>query len=185
MIGVPGALMIALLLFLFLLLLATRGMSSARELSSRLDVPLHDDPAELAPCPPEFVPKIFSRDDWEFVSAAKSPHLERLFRRERKAVALLWVQQTSRAIQLVMREHAAAARQSDDLEFTTEAQLFLQYVQLMFVCGILFAVIQSTGPLWLRGLALHADSLSQRIAQAQLAFRGATAPRELHELGPS
>jgi hypothetical protein len=185
MIGVPSALIIALLLFLFLLLLATRGISTAAALSSTPDLPLHDDPAELAPCPPEFVPKIFSRGDWEFVSAAKSPRLEKLFRRERKAVALLWVRQTSRAVRLIMREHAAAARQSEDLEFATEAQLFLQYVQLMFVCGILFAVIQCTGPLWLRGLALRADALSQRIAQAQLAFRGATAPRQLHGLGPS
>ena len=174
MIGVPAALTIALLLFLFLLLLATRGISSARELSSRLDVQLHDDPADLAPCPPEFVPRIFSSEDWEFISAAKSPYLQELFRRERKAVALLWVQQTSRVIHRIMREHAAAARQSDNLEFTTEVQLFLQYVQLMFVCATLFSVIQATGPLRLRGLAIYADLVSQRIAQTQVAFRSAS-----------
>jgi hypothetical protein len=184
MIGVSGALLVAVPLLGLLLLLWARGVSAARGLYSRSDVPLHEDAAELGPCPPEFVPKIFSRADWEFVSETKSPRLERLFRQERKAVALLWIQQTSAAIQHIMREHAQAARGNDDLEFATEAKLVLQYAQLMFICGILFVVIQSAGPLWLRGLALYADALSQRIAQAQLALRAATASGDLRSMEP-
>jgi hypothetical protein len=184
MIGISGALIIGGLLLLLLLLLATRGISAARGLSTRSDLPMGDDAADLVPCPQEFVPKIFSRADWEFVSQAQSPKLKKLFRRERKAVALLWVRQTSAAIQRVMREHAAAARQSHDLEFTTEVRLVLLYGELMLLCGLLLLAIQSAGPLWLRGVALYADSVSQRIAGAQQAFAAAT-PREIRTLGPS
>jgi hypothetical protein len=184
MIGVSGALVIAILLLVLLLLLGAKGFSAARGLSLRSDVPPQEDAAECGPCPPEFVPQIFSRSDWEFVSETKSSKLERIFRRERKAVALLWIQQTSAAIQRIMREHAQATRGNDDLEFATEVKLVLQFAQLMFICGVLFVAIQSMGPLWLRGLALYADSLSQRIAQAQLDLRAATPGGEIRSVEP-
>lgn len=185
MIGVPIALLIGFVLLALLLLMATRGISAARELSSRSEVPLSEDGAELAPCPPEFVSQIFSRDDSEFVSATKSPPLRQLFYRERKAVALLWVQQTSAVIQRIMREHPHLARGSHDLEFATEVKLILLYGELMLICGVLFVAIQSAGPLGLRGLAIYADAHSQRLAQVQQSFKAATSTRELHGAGAS
>ena len=184
MIGFSGAMIVGGVLLVLLLLLGVRGISAARSWSTRADLPIGDDAADFVPCPQEFVPKIFSSADWEFVCQTKSPQLEKLFRRERKAVALLWVRQTSAAIQRVMREHSAAARESRDLEFTTEVKLVLLYAELMLLCGVLLLAIQSAGPLWLRGVALYADSLSQRIAGAQQAIAAAT-PREIHTVGPS
>jgi hypothetical protein len=183
MIGVHGALSIGFLLLLFLLLVAARGVSAARELSSRSNLPLFDDGAELAPCSPKFVSRIFSRDDCEFVSGMKSQQLQQLFHRERKVVALLWVQQTSAAIRRTMREHARVARGSDDLEFATEVKLALLYLELMLLCGVLFVAIQSAGPLWLGQLAGYLQTHSQRLAQAQQSFKTAAAPRELQDAG--
>ncbi len=71
------------------------------------------------------------------------------------------------------------------LEFATEMKLVLQYAQLMLICGILLIVIQCAGPLWLRGLALYADALSQRITGAQLAFRAATRGGQIRNMEPS
>ncbi len=183
MIGLTSALLIGGVLLLLLVLLAARGISAARGLASRSDLPLCDDLSDLATCPHEFVPKIFSRVDWEFVAQTKSPKLAKLFRSERKAVALLWVRQTSAAIQRVMKEHAVAVRGSQDLEFTAEVKLVFRYAELMLLCGALFLAIQSAGPLWLSGLALYADSLSRSIAEAQQAFAAAT-PRPINTLGP-
>lgn len=183
MIGVPSALLIAFLLLLLLLLVAAKGLSVAKELPSGSDVPSLEDGAELAPCPPEFVSRIFSRTDSEFVASTKSPQLRQLFRRERKLVALLWVQQTSAAVQRTMHEHARVARGSEDLEFVTEMKLFLLYVELTLICGMLFVAIQSAGPLWLRGLAIYADAHSQRFAQVQQSIKAVT--RELHGAGSS
>jgi hypothetical protein len=183
MIGLSSALLIGGVLLLLLLLLAARGISAARGLAAKSDLPLCDD-ADFVTCPQEFVPKIFSRVDWEFVSQTKSPKLVKLFRRERKAVALLWVRQTSAAIQWVMHEHAVAVRGSRDLEFLTEVKLVLRYGELILLCGALFLAIQSAGPLWLSGLAVYADALSRSIAEAQQAFAAAATPREIHTLGP-
>jgi hypothetical protein len=180
MIGIPTALLIGSILLLLLFFVAARDAMGARELSSRSDVPLLDDDAPLDPCPPEFVARIFSPDDWKFVSEIKSPQLERLFRRERKLVALAWVQQTSTAIRRVMREHTEAARQSHDLHFATETKLVLLYAELQLLCGMLFLAIQSAGPQRVRGLAVYAGTLSQRLAQAQHDLKTVTAGREFH-----
>jgi hypothetical protein len=179
MIGIPSALLIAFVLLALIVLVWLRGLSAARELASRFDVVLPDDEGKVAPCPPELVLRIFSIEDWSLVSATKSSQLERLFRRERRAVALLWVQQTSAAIQRTMREHVQVSRTASDLEFNTEIRLVVQYAQLMFICGILYLVIQLFGPIWLRGLAIYADSLSQHIVEIERAFKAASTARSL------
>jgi hypothetical protein len=115
----------------------------------------------------------------------ESPHLGKLFHQERKDVAQLWVWQTFTGIRRIMREHAEAARRSADLEFTIELRLLLQYSGLLFICGLLFVLIQFAGPVWLRGLALHADRLSQHIADAQEAFNAATDGRDMRSMGTS
>jgi len=181
--GVVGPSLIAVLLLLLLLLVVKRGMSAGRRLPFRSDLALVEDGAESAPCSPEFVSRIFSPEDLEFVLAMKSAELTKLFRNERKAVALLWVQQISAAIQNTMREHKRVARASADLEFATELRLVFLYAQLLLICGVLSVAIQSAGPRWLRGLAIYADTQSQRLAQVQQAFQATTAIHELPRIG--
>jgi hypothetical protein len=172
MIGVSIAFVTSMLL-LFLLGVWRKATVTAREVppyGGMLKDGAHFPPES---CPAEYVSKIFSRDDWEFVAAMKSPALERFFREERKSLALLWVQQTSADVQKIMRQHAELSRRSEDLEFATEMKLFSRYAELRMICGILFVSIEVAGPLWLRGLALHASKLSQRIEQAQETFHAA------------
>jgi hypothetical protein len=182
MIGVSNALAICFLLLLLLFLVGKRGKLNPRGSPSRSEAPLHEDEAV---CPREYVPRIFSREDWEFVSEMESAQLEKLFRRERKALALLWVRQTSTEIRRIMREHGEAARRSVDLEFAMEMRLLLQYSELLFLCGVLFLSIQIAGPAWLRGLALEANRLCQRIADAEEAFRTAIDGREMRQMRSS
>ena len=122
---------------------------------------------ETEPCPEEFVNRVFSRGDWEFVRGLKASDIERLFERERKRVALVWVRQTSAMVRKIMREHARATRQSQNLEFSTEINIFAQFLTLMGVCGILSAAIQIAGPLSLGGLAHFAERLSRRLSELQ------------------
>jgi len=172
MIGVSIALLIS---FLLLLLLGVwrQAAVTARELPPQGDLLPQGVDLPVEPCPAEYVAKIFSRDDWEFVATMKSPSLKRFFLAERKSLALLWVLQTTAGIQKVMRQHAELSRRSADLEFATEMRLFLRYVELRMICGVLVVCIELAGPLWLRGLAMHASQLSQRIEQAQDAFLAA------------
>jgi hypothetical protein len=117
------------------------------------------------------VSRIFSRADWEFVRGLKAGGIERLFERERKRVALVWVRQTSAIIRKVMREHAAAARQSENLKFSMEINILAQFFALMAVCGTLSMAIQIAGPVWLGGLAHFAQRLSQQVTKLQESFQ--------------
>jgi hypothetical protein len=182
MIGISISLLIGMGLLL-LLVLWRKAAISARELPLYGEVLPESAHFQVEACPPEFVSNIFSRDDLEFVSAMKSPSLERFFRAERKSLALLWVQQTSAGIQKVMRQHAEVSRGSEDLVFATEMRLFFRYAELRILCGFLFVSIEIAGPLWLRGLALHASKLSQGIEETQEAILVATEERGIRSTG--
>lgn len=121
-------------------------------------------------CPAEIAERIFSDEDRNFIEELKSASVERLFGKERKKVALLWVRQTAAVIRRVMREHTEAARRSADVQLGTELRLLAQYAGSMAVCGALLVLIQLAGPLWLHGLAGYAQGLSQRIADGQRAW---------------
>ena len=155
-------------LLLLLLAAALKGWLASRVLGPG---PAASDEDATEPCPEEFVNRVFSRADWEFVLRLKARGIERLFKRERKKVALVWVRQTSALIRTVIKEHARAARQSKNLEFSTEINIFAQFLALMVVCGILSVVIQIAGPLWLGGLAHFAQRLSRRVTKLQESFQ--------------
>jgi hypothetical protein len=184
LISIPAAFLICTVVVLSVGLLVWRDASVARELTKAPDNSLFDDNADLLYCPPEFVARVFSPDDRNFVASARSPQLSKLFRRERKIVALVWVYQTKVAIKRVMQEHKKVSRQSQDLHFATEAQLVLSYLQLIFVCNLLFFAIQSAGPARLGSLATYADSLSQRIAQARIGLAVAISSAQLRGASP-
>jgi hypothetical protein len=174
------SLLIGVALLGLLLLVGIKGLLRSRELEEE-SPPLGDAARDF--CPLEFTDRIFSADDHLFISKMKSGNLQRLFCDERKAVAILWARQTASSIRQVMREHVEAARRSRDLEFATEFRLFLQYSQLMVICGALLALIQLMGPQGLRGVAMYAQKLSQQIAEAQRAFKAATDSPQIRDAG--
>jgi hypothetical protein len=179
-ISITLAILICSVALLLLALLATRGSSVERELAFRTDVPPYDEMnGDPSLCPPEFAARIFSPADWNFVSGEKSPEVQRLFRNERRVVALVWAHQTKTAIHRIMREHARATSQSQDLKVATEAKLWSQYFQLMGICNVLILAIQSAGPSRVGTLATCAASLSHTFADAQHALAITTAARDL------
>src|SRR6266446_4235399 len=112
-IGVWGAFAGALVLLL-VLLAWVRAEASSKD--SRSDWGAADqeqsEGESVEACSPEIVSQLFSAADSKFISGLESPGLENLFRRERTAVALHWVQETSAFISKVMRRHLEASRMS-------------------------------------------------------------------------
>jgi len=152
-------------LVLLLMVVATRGWRASRDLD---ELPLARCDEEIAePCPEEFVRRIFSRADWDFVRGVRCAGIERLYERERRRVALVWVRQISAITRKVMQGHAEAARQSKNLEVSMEINILTQYLGLIAVCAILSVAIQVAGPLRFGGLAHFAQGLSQRVAKLQ------------------
>jgi hypothetical protein len=165
--GAYGALFVGALL-LFLILVWLRANLAQRDDLSNHQALLSHECENLEACPQEFVSRIFEAEDLKFISRFESPHLQNFFRRERNAVALLWVQETTTAIRGIMHQHLETSRRSKDLHVATEAKIFAQYAQLRFLCGILFVSIGLVGPQKLRGVALYAQELTQQLGHAQL-----------------
>ena len=180
MIGTTGALLAAAALVL-LLIAWIRADKALRDLpfgpEERSSGPGED--TGINACAPEFVSQIFSGRDAAYVGRLNSRELERQFHHERNGVALLWVQQTSAAVQRIMRRHVEASRRSRDIEFLTEARIFLQYAQLRAACAFLFLGIGLTGAQEVRGIALYADRLTQRIGQVAREFDAGLREREM------
>jgi len=177
-IGTSSALAGAVVL-LVLILVWIRADSKSRHLSAVRDEWLPDQDGPVEKCPPEFVSRIFSSQDLTYISELESPVLKRQFLRERKAVALLWVQQTRAAIRRIIEHHLEASRQSRDIEVAVEVRIFLQYAQLRFICAVLFFLIELAGPHRLQGMALRADKLTQRIGSVLSEFESGNRTREL------
>jgi hypothetical protein len=166
---IGSASLVAGAVLLLFLAVVTKGWLAARQLQDVAPASREEDAME--PCAQEVVSRIFSRGDWEFVRGLKTGRIERLFKQERKRVALVWVRQTSAIIRKVMREHGEAARQSANLKFSMEINIFAQFLALMAVCGTLALAIQITGPVWLGGLAHYAQRLSQQVTKLQESFQ--------------
>jgi hypothetical protein len=175
--GVWGALAGAIVLFL-VLLAWVRAEASSKDSRSEWDTPPGEKGENVEACSAEIVSRIFSVEDLKFVSGIESPRLDRLFRRERTAVALHWVQETSAFISLIMRRHLEASRVRADLAVATEAGIFAQYARLKLYCGILFVLISLVGPQRLAGTAFYAEKFFQRIGEGLSEFQLAAQPRE-------
>ena len=185
MIGTTGALLAAAVLVL-LLVAWIRADKALRDLAFRSEEwasGLEED-SDLQACPPEFVSQIFSTCDLAYVRQENSRELERQFLHERNGVALVWVQQTSAAVRRIMRRHVEASRRSQDIEFMTEARIFLQYAQLRAACALLFVGIGLAGAQEVRGIALYAGRLTQRIGQVAREFDAGLRAREMKGARP-
>ena len=166
-----SSLAVGVLLLLLLLAVGVKGWLASRDSADFLAT---DDEVGQEGCPPEFVGRIFSPVDWRYVRGMKSPGMEKLFRKERRTVALVWVRQTFLAIRRIMREHTAIARQSSNLEPATELKIFLQFAALLATCGAIRVGIDLAGPMRIGGLARYANNLAQRVTQAERTFEAAT-----------
>ena len=166
-----SSLFVGVLLVLLLSGIAVKGWLATREEPGN-----GEDDQEA--CPAEFVSKIFSPEDWTYLHGLKSPALEKLFREERKAVALVWVRQTSSAIRCIMREHVTAARRSGNLEPATELKIFLVFAALLITCTALRMGIHLAGPARVAGLAGYAQTLVRQITEAERNFEFAIRERK-------
>ncbi len=184
MIG-TGSALIAAVALLLLIWIWIRADATSRELPSAHDEWLHGGAEDMEACPPEFVSRIFSADDLAFIWRLDSPELKRQFRRERDAVALLWVRQTSKAVRRIMQGHLEASRASQDLEFAVEVRVFLQYARLRVICGVLFLLVGLAGPQRLHGMALYTHRLTQSIGGVLREFESGARAREISGAGPS
>jgi hypothetical protein len=115
----------------------------------------------------DLVRRIFSKEDWEFIAKMESAPLLRGFRKERKAVALKWVRQTSGTISLAIQEHTRAASRSENLKVGTELQVFARYLGLRLICGLMIVSIHFVNLHVIESLALQTRKFTKDFLGAQ------------------
>jgi hypothetical protein len=89
--------------------------------------------------------RIFSLEDWVFVSRNTPSEIHKMFLHERAVLAISWLRRTRTRVSLVMHAHLAAAGQTENLHPATELKLALSYVVFLIMCDVLI------GCIWLRG----------------------------------
>jgi len=156
---------IAVALFLLVLLLRwvrrsaevappRRDLSSAQEALAafRLELPSH-----------ALVEKIFSLQDWDFVSNHAPLQVRQMFLRERTRMARAWLRQTKSKVGTLMRFYRIAARQSQGLRPAAEAKLAAQYLAYLLVHATLSALIGLRGPFGAKEIVQYCAGLAEQL----------------------
>jgi hypothetical protein len=106
---------------------------------------------------------IFSSEDQQFIVTQASAQLTALFRRERKRLALRWIERQKCASADVMRRHREETRSAADLRPSSELSLFFRYGKLRFLFEVLAVSVWLVGPEGLRGLAERSNAVLRGI----------------------
>ena len=155
---------VALLLVFLLLLWAQRatGMPLHRSEPCVGEDALAALRLDLPPC--VLAERIFSWQDWEFISRQPSPaHLSQLFRRERRRMALLWLRHTQDKVTELMRLHRRAARWSVTVKPAQEIKLAFHYLFFLLLCEILRCLIWLRGPLGAQTMVGYAAGTAEQV----------------------
>ena len=96
--------------------------------------------------PPELVGRIFAREDFEYVANHTPKHVQEMFRKERKRIALAWVDQVRSEVVSLRCFHLGAARFYAKLKFKTEMTLAFDFAALLLTCRALRAFLYMRGP---------------------------------------
>jgi len=96
--------------------------------------------------PPEFVSRLFSAEDFDYVAAASSEDTRRLFLRQRRKIALLWAAQVQNQVLNLKRFHLGRSRFYSRLSVKAELSLALRFAELTAICRVLRIIIYARGP---------------------------------------
>jgi len=91
------------------------------------------------------IKRIFAADDMEFICRAGTPKVQRFFLKERKALAVQWLQRTQKLVAQLMDLHLKLASYTYDANPRFEFKLTINYLCFILASNALLAF------LWLRG----------------------------------
>jgi len=109
--------------------------------------------------------RIFALDDWAFVSGQASRSVQRLFVKERKAIAIGWLRNTRNAVRKIMDFHRRTVRRNANVRPLAEVRLGINYVFFLLAYNVLYGVIWGIGPFRAQSMALQAASRAEEISR--------------------
>ena len=106
---------------------------------------------------------LFGKEDWDYVGGLNSETLKRMFLKERKGLALAWVEAARSEARTLIRVHRTAASTSPHLRPGVELRITYVYAEFLFYCALLAFVIRIRGPVALQSFAELTDARSVRL----------------------
>jgi hypothetical protein len=137
---------IGALLFVTLFVLARRNVRPEGGSAALVEARHALNTLQTGLLPEEFVRRVFSEGDWDYVRTEAPRSVHRLFKEERTKVALLWVDQVRAQIRSLRRFHRGSARHYARLNPRSEMELALWFAGLICACQTLHIVLYVGGP---------------------------------------
>ncbi len=97
--------------------------------------------------PPELIERIFAREDLRFVESSTPPHIREYFLRERKQIALAWINQVRSQILSLRRFYLGRSRFYAHIGVATEISMALNFATLLSECRMVQFLVYLRGPL--------------------------------------
>jgi hypothetical protein len=135
--------------FLFVLFLFWRrdrasaegGAQALQEARSALDS------LQFSLLPPEVVARIFARDDLEYIESTTPGHIQEYFFKERRQIALMWINQVRSEIVSLRRFYLGRSRMYAQLSARTEIGTALNFAAVLSACRVLHVLLYMRGSL--------------------------------------
>jgi hypothetical protein len=109
--------------------------------------------------------RIFSASDLQYVQRQNNPHVLRLFRHERKRVALLFLSDLRLRTQEIKALHARGALTATSPNPGAEVRIAFGYFSMLFFTAVLSLLVQVFGISAIRFLAVPASALAGRLSR--------------------
>lgn len=113
--------------------------------------------------PRSIVERVFSSEDWEFVSRHAPPWARKKFLRERKEIAIRWLKKTREDIGQLARVHRTMVQPAADISPQAEFSILHHYVAFVIATRVLIILISVLGPLSSKRAAGYAIEVSERL----------------------
>ncbi len=173
---VIGVLLLGLLLYWALRessSVSSAGFSAANGLKTlQLDFPATD-----------LLERILDPRDLDFVHKESATETVKLFKRERRALAISWLQQTRREVSRLMSYHVAVVRENINLRPALEMKLALQYVRFLVTYELILGVFYIRDPFRVRqaidyvtGATAQLCSVSEKLLSSVQFSAGVSVP---------
>ena len=129
--------------------------------------------------PLQIVDRIFDPGDQAFINRQNAPAIHHLFLRERRALAISWLQQTRHQLSILMSYHLKSARSDAGLKPAMELRIAAEYCMFVMVCRALIALIWLRGPFNLHGGVDYAIRTASELCHVSVQIFSKTQAPEL------
>ena len=96
--------------------------------------------------PPELVARIFAREDLEYIESTTPGHIQKYFYKERRQIALTWINQVRGQIVSLRRFYLGRSRMYAQMNAKTEIGIALNFAALISACRVLQLLLYARGP---------------------------------------